>query len=87
MAIIISLREALSRLELKNGKRYSIIQLSEDIGLNPRTTRELFFGGTEQIRTSTMAKVIEFFDSQDCKITYADFFHTVTNEPEPPKTL
>lgn len=83
MAITISLREALARLEVKNKKRYSIVQLSEEIGLNPRTTRDLFFENTEQIRTTTMFKVMEFFASEGLPITYDDFFHTTT--PEPPK--
>lgn len=79
MTITISLREALSRLEVKLNKRYTITELSEAVGLNHRTARELFFGNTEQIRTSTMVKVIEFFDSHGLPVTCDDFFHTENN--------
>jgi NADH/NAD ratio-sensing transcriptional regulator Rex len=81
MNIIISLKNALYELEKQNGKRYSISELAREIELNPRTVRELFFGTTEQIRTSTMVKAIDFFKSQKHEIACSDFF-TVTNESE-----
>lgn len=78
MKVVFNLIAPLAQLETKKGKRYTAIEISRISDVNRQTIRNFMTEPPDQINTSTLGKLLQFFADEGMPIQIGDLFTVST---------